>query len=115
MLPILIVPAARRIKHPDYVEARRIDERDDKREAIELDERARIIDGLDERRDRWRQRCRLSRVIIMRHTLQPVRRSKFAVPASLEHCENLINVLLARKQFTLPPRARADIQRLRHW
>jgi hypothetical protein len=99
-------------KHPDYVEARRIDERDAKREAIELDDRARIIDDLDERRDRWRQRCRLSRVIIMRHTLQPVRRSKFAVPASLEHCENLVNVLLARKQLTLPPRTRADIQRL---
>lgn len=114
MLPILIVPAARRVKYPDYIEARRIDERDAKREAIELDERARIIDDLDKRRDRWRQRCRLSRVIIMRHTLQPVRRSKFAVPASLEHCENLVNVLLVRKQLTLPPRTRADIQRLLH-
>jgi hypothetical protein len=114
MLPILIVPAARRVKHPDYVEARRIDERDAKREAIELDERARIIDDLDERRDRWRQRCWLSRVIIMWHTLQPVRRSRFAVPARLEHCENLVNVLLARKQFTLSPRIRADIQRLLH-
>ena len=48
----------------------------------------------------------------MRHTLRPVRRSKFAVPARLEHCENLVNVLLARKQLTLPPRTRADIQRL---
>jgi hypothetical protein len=110
----LIVPAARRVKHPDHVEARRIDERDAKREAIELDERARIIDDLDERRDRWRQRCRLSGVIIMRHALQPVRRSKFAVPASLEHCENLVNVLLARKQLALPPRTRADIQQLLH-
>jgi hypothetical protein len=115
MLPILIVPAARRVNQPDYVEARRIDERDAKREAIELDERARIIDDLDERRDGWRRRCRLSRVIMMRHTLQPVRRSRFAVPARLEHCENLVNVLLARKQFTLPPRTRADIQRLLHW
>ena len=112
MLPILIVPVVRRGKHPDYVEARRIDERDAKREAIELDDRARTIDDLDERRERWRQRCRLSRVIVMRHTLHPVRRSKFAVPASLEHCENLVNVLLARKQLTLPPRTRADIQRL---
>jgi hypothetical protein len=43
---------------------------------------------------------------------KPVRRSKFAVPASLEHCENLVNLLLARKQLTLPPRTRADIQRL---
>ncbi len=51
----------------------------------------------------------------MQHTLQPVRRSKFAVPASLEHCEDLVNVLLARKQLTLPPRTRADIQRLFHW
>ena len=38
--------AARRVKHPDYVEARRIDERDAKREAIELDKRAVIIDHL---------------------------------------------------------------------
>jgi hypothetical protein len=112
MLPILIVPAVRPGKHPDYVEARRIDERDAKREAIELDDRARIIDDLDERRGRWRQRCRLSRVIIMGHTLQPVPRSKFAVPASIEHCENLVNVLLARKQLTLSPRTRADVQRL---
>src|SRR5258708_20768947 len=51
----------------------------------------------------------------MQHTLQPVRRSKFAVPASLEHCEDLGNVLLERKQLTLPPRTRADIQRLFHW
>ena len=115
MLPILIVPAARRVKHPDYVEARRIDECDAKREAIELDERARKIDDLEERRDRWRQRCRLSRVIMMRHTLQPVRRSRFAIPAKLEHCENLVNVLLARKHFTLSPRTRADILRLLHW
>ena len=50
MLPILIVPAAKRVKQPDYVEARRIDERDAKREAIELDDRAHIIDDLDERR-----------------------------------------------------------------
>jgi hypothetical protein len=114
MLPILIVPAARRVKHPDYVEARRIDERDAKREAIELDQRARRMDDLEERRDRWRQRCRLSCAIIMRHTLQPARRSRFAVPARLEHCENLVNVLLARKQFTLSPRTRADIQRLLH-
>ena len=46
MLPILIVLAARRVGHPDYVEARRIDERDAKREAIELDKRAVIIDHL---------------------------------------------------------------------
>jgi hypothetical protein len=115
MLPILIVPAARGVKHPDYVEARRIDESDARREAIELDERARIIDDLEERRDRWRQRCRLSRVIMMRHTLKPVRRSRFAIPAKLEHCENLVNVLLARKHFTFSPRTRADIQRLLHW
>jgi hypothetical protein len=102
-------------KHPDYVEARRIDERDARRGAVELDDHARIIDDLEERRDRWRQRCRLSRVIAMRHTLQPVRRSQFAVPASLKHCENLVNVLLARKQLTLPPRTRADIQRLLRW
>jgi hypothetical protein len=82
MLPILVVPQARRVQHPDYVESRRIDERDAKRESIELDERARIINDLDERRDRWRQRCRLSRVITMRHTLQPVRRSKFARTAT---------------------------------
>jgi hypothetical protein len=54
VLPILIVPAARRVKHPDYVEDRRIDERDAKREAIELDKRVVIIDDLEERRDRWR-------------------------------------------------------------
>jgi hypothetical protein len=40
MLPILIVPAARRVKHPDYVEARRIDERDARRGAVELDDHA---------------------------------------------------------------------------
>ncbi len=51
----------------------------------------------------------------MRHTLQPARRSKFSVPASLDHCENLVNVLLARKQLTLPARTRSDIQRLFHW
>jgi hypothetical protein len=101
-------------KHPDYVEARRIDERDAKREAIELDGRARINDDLDERRERWRRRCGLSSVIIMRHTLQLVRRSRFAVPASLEHCEKLVDVLLARKQLSLPPRTRADIHRLLH-
>ncbi len=115
MLPILIVPPARRVKHPDYVEARRIDELDATREPIELDDRGRIIDDLEERRERWRQRCRLSRTIIMRHTLRPVRRSKFAVPASLEHCEKLVNVLLARMRLTLPPRTRADIQRLLPW
>jgi hypothetical protein len=115
MLPILIVPAARRVKQPDYVEARRIDERDAKREAVELDERARIIDDLEERRDRWRRRCQLSPVVMMRHTLEPIRRSKFAVPASFEHCEKLVNVLLARQQVLLPPRTRADIQRLLHW
>jgi len=115
MLPILIVPATRRVKQPDYVEAKRIDERDTKREAIELDERARIIDDLEERRDRWRRRCRLSPIVMIRHTLQPVRRSKFAIPASLEHCETLVNVLLARRRVSLPPRTRADIQRLLHW
>jgi hypothetical protein len=115
MLPILILPADRRVKTPDYIEARRIDERDSKRGAVELDDRGRIIDDLEERRARWRQRCRLSRVIMMRHTLQPIRRSKFAIPARLEHCESLVNVLLARNLLALPLRTRADIKRLLHW
>jgi hypothetical protein len=64
-LPILILPATRRPKAPDYVEARRIDERDANREPIELDGRGRIIHDFEARRNRWRQRCRLSRIITM--------------------------------------------------
>jgi hypothetical protein len=63
MLPILIPPIPR-IKHIDFVEARRIDEIDARRPAIELDREGEIVDDLEERRRRWRRRCGLSFTMI---------------------------------------------------
>ena len=68
LLPILGPPIPR-IKHIDFAEARRVDEIDAGRPAIELDRDGEVVDDLEERRRRWRRRYGLSKVLLisMRH------------------------------------------------
>jgi hypothetical protein len=102
-----------KIREEDLAEARRLNGLDAKRRAIELDEDGAVINDLEERRRRWRRWCGLSKVIVMRSSEKSVpSQSKMARPASLETCENLIEMLLRRKRLSLPARARADSKRL---
>jgi hypothetical protein len=112
MRPILIMPMPK-IREGVFAEARRLNQLDAKRGAIELDDHRAIIDDVEQRRMRWRRWCGLSKVIVMRSSEQPVpRQNPMARPASLETCENLIEMLLRRKRLSLPTRARADSKRL---
>ena len=110
-LPILIVPAPKR-RAVNWAECRRIDELDARRGAVELDPDGAVVNDLEERRVRWRRRCRLSRIITMRHTDMRPTRSKYAVPAKLAHCEARVSAVLLTKKLSLPRRTRADIERL---
>ena len=112
MRPILIVPMPK-IREEELAEARRLNGLDAKRAAVEFNEDGALIDNLEERRMRWRRWCGLSKVIVMRSAEQAVaRQGQMARPASLENCENLIEMLLRRKRLSLPDRARADSKRL---
>src|ERR1039458_3323663 len=112
MRPILIVPIPR-IREEDLADARRLNGLDAQRGAIELDNDGAVIDNLEDRRMRWRRCCGLSKVLVIRSSEQPVPgQSKMAHPASLDNCENLIEMLLRRKRLSLPARARADSKRL---
>jgi hypothetical protein len=112
MRPILIMPIPK-IREEHLAEARRLNGLDAKRDAIELDEKGAVIDDLEQRRRRWRRWCGLSKIIVMRSPEErvPIHR-KMARPASLDNCENLIEMLLRRKRLSLPARARVDSQRL---
>jgi hypothetical protein len=112
MRPILIIPIPK-IREEDLVEARRLNERDAKRGAVELDDKGAVIDDLEDRRDRWRRWCGLSKVVCMRSVDQSGHgERKMGSPASLDTCENLIQMLLRRRQFSLPDRARNYRKRL---
>ncbi len=112
MRPILIIPLPK-IREEDLAEARRLNGLDAKRGAVELDDDGAVIDDLEERRRRWRRWCGLSKVIVMRSSEKSVpSQSKMAQPASLDTCENLIEMLLRRRQLSLPSRARAYSKRL---
>lgn len=112
MRPILIIPIPK-IREDDLVEARRLNERDAKRGAVELDDKGAVIDDLDERRVRWRRWCGLSKIIRMQSAdhFDPGER-RIGAPASLETCENLIEMLLRRKQMSLSDRERNYRKRL---
>ncbi len=112
MRPILIIPIPK-IREQDLAETRRLNELDAMRGALELDDEGELIDDLEERRDRWRRWCGLSRVICMQSVEQsdPGERT-MGPPASLDTCENLIEMLLRRKQLSLPSRARDYSNRL---
>ncbi len=102
-----------KIREEHLAEARRLNGLDAKRGAIELDDEGAVIDDLEQRRRRWRRWCGLSKVIVMRSPEERVpSQSKMARPASLDNCENLIEMLLRRKRLSLPTRARVDSQRL---
>jgi len=112
MRPILIIPVPK-IREEDLAEARRLNQLDAKRGAVELDEKGAIIDDLEDRRDRWRRWCGLSKIICMRSVDQFVPgERKMGAPASLDTCENLIEMLLRRRQLSLPDRARNYGKRL---
>lgn len=64
MRPILIVPRPK-VNEAEIANARRLNELDAKRGAVELNEEGALIDDLEERRDRWRRWCGLSEVIVM--------------------------------------------------
>jgi hypothetical protein len=106
MRPILIIPIPK-IREEHLVEARRLSECDAKRGAVELDETGAVIDDLEDRRERWRRWCGLSKIIRMR-SVDPsaLGERKMGAPATLDTCENLIQMLLRRRQFSLPDRAR---------
>src|ERR1035441_9814067 len=112
MRPILIIPMPK-IREADLAEARRLNGLDAKRGAVELDDDGAVIDDLEERRRRWRRWCGLSKAIVMRSSEESVpSQNPMARPASLETCENLIEMLLRRKRLSLPNRARAHSNRL---
>jgi len=112
MRPILIMPRPK-VSEAAIAEARRLNELDSKREAIELDEEGAVIDDLEERRKRWRRWCGLSKVVVMQ-SAEPavIGQNKIAPPASLQNCENLIEMLLRRRRLSLPTRVRANSNRL---
>src|SRR5271155_38840 len=112
MRPILIIPIPK-IREEDLAKARRLNERDAKRGAIELDNKGAVIDDLEDRRDRWRRWCGLSKVVYMRSVDQSgLGERKMGTPASLDTCENLIQMLLRRRQLSVPDRARVYRKRL---
>jgi hypothetical protein len=112
MRPILIIPIPE-IREEDLAEARRLNERDAKRGAVELDSKGAVIDDLEDRRARWRRWCGLSKVVCMRTVDQSgLGERKMWAPASLDTCENLIQMLLRRRQLSLPDRARDYRKRL---
>ena len=112
MRPILIMPRPK-VSEAAIAEARRLNERDAQREPIQLDEEGAVIDDLEERRKRWRRWCGLSKVIVMQSAEPAVLgQSKMAPPASLQNCENLIEMLLRRRRLSLPARVRANSTRL---
>jgi putative transposase len=111
-LGVLIIPIPK-IREEHLAEARRLNGLDAKRGAVELDGEGAVIDDLEQRRRRWRRWCGLSKIIVMRSPEERVPiHSKMARPASLDNCENLIEMLLRRKRLSLPARARDDSQRL---
>jgi hypothetical protein len=112
MRPILIIPIPK-IRGEDLAEARRLNERDAKRGTVELDNKGAVIDDLEDRRDRWRRWCGLSKVVCMRSVDQSrLGERKMGTPASLDTCENLIQMLLRRRQLSLPDSARNYRKRL---
>jgi hypothetical protein len=111
VLPILIPPTPR-IKHIDFAEARRIDEIDASRPAIELDRDGEIVDDLEERRRRWRRRCGLSKVLLISNASLRSDQLGVNVAASVESCEKLVTRQLRRQLQLLPRRAREDIKAL---
>ncbi len=112
MRPILIIPIPK-IRAEDLAEARRLNQLDAQRGAVELDDKGAVVDDLECRRDRWRRWCGLSKVVCMRSVDQSgLGERKMGAPATLDTCENLIQMLLRRKQLSLPDRARNYRQRL---
>jgi hypothetical protein len=113
MRPILIMPMPK-IREEDLAEARRLNHLDAQRGAIELDAQGAVIDDLEDRRHRWRRWCGLSKTICMRSVDQcvPGERKVGAPPASLDTCENVIEMLLRRRQLSLSDRARNYAKRL---
>jgi hypothetical protein len=108
MRPILIMPRPK-VNEADMANARRLNELDAKRGAVELNEEGALIDDLEERRDRWRRWCGLSQVIVMQSAEPSVPRPRKLEPtASLTNCENLIEMLLRRRRLSLPVRVRAN-------
>jgi hypothetical protein len=110
MLPILIPPTP--CRHVDFAAARLVDERDGQRDPIELDGDGRIIDDLEDRRRRWRRRCGLSKILVVRTAQLSEKPSKFVFPATLESCERVVRSLFQRKVLSLPRSARLEIQPL---
>ena len=97
MRPILIIPVPK-IREEDLAEARRLNQLDAKRGAVELDAKGAVTDDLEDRRDRWRRWCGLSKIIWMRSVDQFVPgERKMGAPASLDTRENLIQMLLRRR------------------
>ena len=112
MRPILIMPMPK--VRPEYlVETRRLNERDAKRDPVELDDEEVVIDDLEDRRRRWRRWCGLRKVIIMDGIEQAVpRQVRIGPAASLKDCERLIEMHLRRKRAALSDRARARSKKL---
>jgi hypothetical protein len=111
LLPILVPPTPR-IKHIDFAEARRVDEIDAGRPAIELDRDGKVVDDLEERRRRWRRRCGLSKVLLISNAALRFDGFGFHVTASVESCERLVTRQLQRQLQSLPRRGREDIKPL---
>ena len=108
MRPILIMPRPK-VNEAAMADARRLNDLDAKRGAVELNEEGAVIDDLEERRTRWRRWCGLSEVIVMKSAEPSVPRPrKLEPPASLTNCENLIEMLLRRRRLSLPVRVRAN-------
>jgi hypothetical protein len=107
MLPILIPPNPRR--SVDFAAAHRVDERDAQKKPIELDEHGRIIDDLEDRRRRWRRRCGLSKILVVRTAKLSEKHFKFVFPATLDSCESVVRSQFRRKLLALPRAARIDI------
>jgi hypothetical protein len=61
-----------------------------------------------------RVRCRLARVIEIRHKLPSIMHSNCSAPGSLQDCDQLLKVLMRRKIQSLGCRERAQIRRTLH-
>ena len=68
--------------------------------------------ALDKKRLRWRARCGLAQVIVMRIKLPLLVGSQLAELDSLSDCERLLQLLLRRKRRDLPIQARHEIHQV---
>ena len=107
MLPILIVPDDWYENHGNSITPKKQWKRRRGNPSLAKTQRA-----LERKRSRWRARCGVAQVIVVRIKLLSVAHANVAESDSLSDCERLLKLLLRRKRRALPVQARHDIHRL---